>query len=169
MRRKSALSAAIAIAIIPTALAVGQGTSSATEPAPVAVTAPGTPATTPTPPRRDPKRVYRSDSPFRFGTVNYSKWYARQFMYKRYGWKTNQYRALERLWTYESGWQHRNMNGSSGAYGIPQALPGSKMSSAGRDWARNPETQIRWGLGYIRARYGTPANAYGFFRSHSWY
>ncbi|MDP3972110.1 MAG: hypothetical protein Q8P61_04265 [Candidatus Nanopelagicales bacterium] len=118
--------------------------------------------------RREPL-VRRADSPHRFGTVAYSKWYARAYMARKYGWGKGEFSALARLWHYESRWGHRVMNSSSGAYGIPQALPGSKMSSAGSDWATNPETQIRWGLGYIKQRYGTPSRAYSFFRSHNWY
>lgn len=113
--------------------------------------------------------VLRSESPHRFGSVAYSQWYARVYMARRYGWGTADYRALERLWHYESRWGHRAQNPSSGAYGIPQALPGSKMKSAGSDWATNPETQIRWGLEYIRQRYRTPSRAYAFFRSCNWY
>jgi hypothetical protein len=60
-------------------------------------------------------------------------------------------------------------NKSSGAYGIPQALPGSKMASAGADWQTNPATQITWGLGYISARYGTPCAAYAHLQSSNWY
>jgi hypothetical protein len=84
------------------------------------------------------------------------------------GWNTAQFRCLERLWARESGWNHRAGNGS-GAYGIPQALPGHKMSSSGRDWRTNPRTQITWGLGYIKQRYGSPCRAWGHFQSHLWY
>ncbi len=88
-----------------------------------------------------------------------------------YGFGADQWRCLETLWTGESGWQHTATNSSSGAYGIPQALPGSKMASAGGDWRSNPETQIRWGLGYIKQSYGTPCGALGFWNSHNphWY
>ena len=71
--------------------------------------------------------------------------------------------------TYQSGWNVHADNPSSSAYGIPQALPGSKMASAGRDWHDNPVTQIRWGLGYIKARYGSPCGAWSFKRGHGWY
>lgn len=80
-----------------------------------------------------------------------------------------QYQCLHALWRKESGWNHFAQNRSSGAYGIPQALPGSKMASAGEDWATNPETQIRWGLGYIEARYGTPCEAWGHSQRKNWY
>jgi hypothetical protein len=87
-----------------------------------------------------------------------------------YGWGDNaQFNCLNNLWTRESGWQVNAMNPSSGAYGIPQALPGGKMASAGADWQSNPETQIRWGLDYIRARYGSPCGAWGHSMSSGWY
>jgi hypothetical protein len=88
-----------------------------------------------------------------------------------YGWGGGQFRALNKLWTGESGWVTTADNPNSDAYGIPQALPGSKMASAGRDWATNPATQIKWGLGYIRDRYGNPSNAYNEWlaRSPHWY
>ncbi|WP_283132756.1 transglycosylase SLT domain-containing protein [Rhizohabitans arisaemae] len=84
-------------------------------------------------------------------------------------WPTTQFRCLDRLWTRESNWNHRATNHSSGAYGIPQALPGWKMSGVGRDWRTNPETQIRWGLKYIKIRYRTPCGAWGSFQSRGWY
>lgn len=86
-----------------------------------------------------------------------------------FGFGLDQMPALEQLWTKESGWNHLARNGSSGAYGIPQALPGNKMSSAGSDWETNPATQIRWGLGYIRDRYGNPDGAWTFFLNNGWY
>ncbi|MFI6483259.1 transglycosylase SLT domain-containing protein [Nonomuraea sp. NPDC050663] len=84
-------------------------------------------------------------------------------------WSSGQFQCLNSLWTRESNWNHRAHNRSSGAYGIPQALPGGKMSGAGRDWRHNPATQIRWGLKYIKHRYGRPCGAWGHFRSHNWY
>lgn len=77
--------------------------------------------------------------------------------------------ALDELWTGESGWNQYADNATSSAYGIPQALPGSKMSSAGKDWQVNPATQIRWGLGYIKGRYGTMDRALSFKRANNWY
>ncbi|WP_460851515.1 aggregation-promoting factor C-terminal-like domain-containing protein [Nocardioides montaniterrae] len=85
-----------------------------------------------------------------------------------YGFSIGQFGCLESLWNRESGWRTTAAN-PSGAYGIPQALPGSKMSSAGPDWQHNAETQIRWGLGYIRDRYGSPCGAWGHSESHGWY
>ncbi len=90
-------------------------------------------------------------------------------MLGRWGWGQNQWPSLERLWTRESGWRWNADNPTSDAYGIPQALPGSKMASAGKDWRTNPVTQIRWGLGYIKGRYGSPAGAMSFWNRHNWY
>jgi hypothetical protein len=74
--------------------------------------------------------------------------------------QTTQWTCLYNLWTRESGWNVYAENPSSGAYGIPQSLPGSKMESAGSDWETNPATQIKWGLGYIQSVYGTPCGAW---------
>jgi hypothetical protein len=76
-----------------------------------------------------------------------------------YGWSSSEFGCLSDLWTRESGWNPAAAN-PSGAFGIPQALPGSKMASAGADWQTNPATQIRWGLGYIRDLYGSPCGAW---------
>lgn len=86
-----------------------------------------------------------------------------------YGWSGDQWFCLEALFTKESGWNQYAANRSSGAYGIPQSLPGSKMASAGSDWQTNPATQIRWGLGYIKGRYGTPCGAWNHSQSRGWY
>ncbi|MEV4070907.1 transglycosylase SLT domain-containing protein [Nonomuraea fuscirosea] len=85
------------------------------------------------------------------------------------GWNLAQFGCLVSLWHRESGWNHRAGNRSSGAYGIPQALPGHKMASAGSDWRTNPRTQIKWGLSYIKQRYSSPCRAWGHFQSHGWY
>ena len=85
-----------------------------------------------------------------------------------FGWSGSQFGCLESLWQRESGWRVNAAN-PSGAYGIPQALPGSKMASAGPDWRTNAETQIKWGLGYIQDRYGSPCGAWGHSQSHGWY
>nr|WP_062389410.1 G5 domain-containing protein [Demequina iriomotensis] len=86
-----------------------------------------------------------------------------------YGWSGDEWSCLDALWARESGWNPNAHNPYSGAHGIPQALPGSKMASAGADWATNPATQIAWGLGYIKARYGTPCGAWGHSQSTGWY
>ncbi|MGV9211298.1 lytic transglycosylase domain-containing protein [Micromonospora sp. RB23] len=77
--------------------------------------------------------------------------------------------CLEKLWTKESGWNHKASNGSSGAYGIPQSLPGSKMGSVADDWRTNPATQIIWGLGYIKGKYKTPCGAWTYFQNNGHY
>ncbi|HEY0249029.1 MAG TPA: lytic transglycosylase domain-containing protein [Gryllotalpicola sp.] len=80
----------------------------------------------------------------------------------------DQFSCLVSLWNRESGWNTHASN-PSGAYGIPQALPGSKMSSAGPDWQNSYETQVNWGMGYIQGRYGTPCGAWGHSQSTGWY
>lgn len=85
------------------------------------------------------------------------------------GWSSAEDGCLEVMWTHESGWRVTAANPSSSAYGIPQALPGEKMSSAGPDWRTSASTQIRWGLGYIAGRYGTPCGAWSFWQRHRWY
>ncbi len=89
-------------------------------------------------------------------------------MVKARGWGDDQFSCLVALWNRESGWRVNAYN-SSGAYGIPQALPGSKMGAYGADWQTNPATQIKWGLGYISGRYGTPCGAWGHSQSSGWY
>ena len=86
-----------------------------------------------------------------------------------FGFPTSEMASLVPMWTKESGWNQRALNAGSGAYGIPQALPGSKMASAGSDWATSAKTQIRWGLGYIRSTYGSPSQAWSFWQSNGWY
>ncbi len=90
-------------------------------------------------------------------------------MLSSFGWSAGQFSCLDPLWTRESGWNPYASNAGSGAYGIPQALPGSKMASAGADWQTNPATQIRWGLGYIQATYGSPCGAWGHEQGYGWY
>ncbi len=86
-----------------------------------------------------------------------------------FGFGQDQFSCLDSLYNSESGWRVDADNPSSSAYGIPQALPGSKMASAGADWATNPVTQIRWGLGYIQDSYGSPCSAWSFKQGNNWY
>jgi hypothetical protein len=86
-----------------------------------------------------------------------------------FGWSSSEMSCLTPLWMGESGWRVNAENTSSGAYGIPQSLPGSKMATVGADWRTNPATQIKWGLGYIQERYGSPCGAWGFKQAHGWY
>jgi hypothetical protein len=80
-----------------------------------------------------------------------------------------QFACLEPLWERESGWSASAENPSSGAYGIPQALPADKMASAGPDWESDADTQVRWGVGYIDATYGSPCNALAHENEFGWY
>jgi hypothetical protein len=90
-------------------------------------------------------------------------------MLPNYGWSpSSQFGCLVSLWNRESGWNTHAAN-PSGAYGIPQALPGSKMASAGSDWRNSASTQIKWGLGYIKSRYSSPCGAWGHSQSTGWY
>jgi hypothetical protein len=86
-----------------------------------------------------------------------------------YGWSSGQFSCLDSLWNQESGWNVTATNSVSGAYGIPQALPGAKMASAGADWQTDAATQIRWGLGYIKDLYGSPCGAWAHEEADGWY
>jgi hypothetical protein len=87
----------------------------------------------------------------------------------QFGMDASEFDCLDNIWSQESGWNVHADNPSSSAYGIPQALPGSKMASAGPNWEDSAETQIRWGLGYIQGRYGSACSAWGFKQGHGWY
>jgi hypothetical protein len=93
---------------------------------------------------------------------------ARQ-MLPSFGWTQRQFPYLNWLWNRESGWNKFAENPYSGAYGIPQALPGAKMASAGPNWRSSARTQIRWGLRYIRATYGSPRRAWDHELAYGWY
>jgi hypothetical protein len=90
-------------------------------------------------------------------------------MLGQFGWSASQFSCLEPLWERESGWDVTAENPSSGAYGIPQALSGSMMASVGADWATDAATQIRWGLAYIKGRYGSPCGAWTHEEAEGWY
>jgi hypothetical protein len=90
-------------------------------------------------------------------------------MLRSFGWTWRQFKYLSVLWEAESSWNISAENPSTGAYGIPQAVPGSKMSAAGPDWQTNAATQIRWGLGYISAAYGSPRSAWEHEVTYGWY
>lgn len=110
----------------------------------------------------------RSLSRLPYASKAYNQKYAQILMNDKYGWSGKQYKCLVKLWNRESGWRVSAHN-PSGAHGIPQALPGHKMSSAGPNWRSNPHTQIKWGLKYIKGRYGSPCSALGHSNSHNWY
>ncbi|MDT9683656.1 transglycosylase SLT domain-containing protein [Streptomyces sp. TRM76323] len=82
---------------------------------------------------------------------------------------SGQYQCFSKIVEHESGWNPTATNASSGAYGLVQALPGSKMASAGSDWKTNPATQIEWGLDYMNDRYGSPCGAWQFWQTNHWY
>lgn len=98
-----------------------------------------------------------------------AKAFAQELAASQYGWGADQFSCLVNLWGKESGWDYRAMNPSSGATGIPQSLPGSKMATAGADWQTSAATQIRWGLDYISRGYGAPCSAWAHSQSVNWY
>lgn len=95
--------------------------------------------------------------------------YAYDLVLNKYLWSESDYQALVNLWERESNWNANAHNKSSGAHGIPQSLPASKMSSEGSDYYTNGYTQIRWGLKYIKERYGSPSAAWQHFQNKNWY
>ncbi|MFE7113942.1 CHAP domain-containing protein [Streptomyces sp. NPDC057654] len=101
------------------------------------------------------------------GTPAQNRAVAKQLL-KQMGW-SSQFGALDSIWSHESGWNQFAKNPDSGAYGVGQALPPSKMATAGNDWLTNAVTQIRWGLGYIKERYDDPERAWDFWQRHHWY
>jgi hypothetical protein len=92
-----------------------------------------------------------------------------QAMLGSFGWSASQFSCLEPLWAGESGWSATASNPSTGAYGIPQAMPASKMASAGPNWQTSAATQIRWGLDYIKSTYGSPCAAWSHEEADGWY
>jgi hypothetical protein len=94
---------------------------------------------------------------------------ARQILNNKFGYGSNQFDCFNNIIMRESKWDVNATNPSSGAYGIPQALPASKMASEGSDWRTNPATQIIWGIKYMKDRYGSPCGAWSFKSSHGWY
>jgi len=94
---------------------------------------------------------------------------AKSILIEEYGFNKRQYDCLNELWTQESNWNYKSRNKVSGAHGIPQALPASKMNIISTDWRTNPVTQIRWGLRYISIRYETPCKAWSKHKRSNWY
>lgn len=94
---------------------------------------------------------------------------ARSILIDEYGFAEKEYKCLNQLWTQESNWNYKSRNKVSGAHGIPQALPASKMNVVSTDWRTNPVTQIRWGLRYISIRYETPCKAWAKHKRSNWY
>ena len=98
-----------------------------------------------------------------------AKQVAKVLIAEKYQWGERQYECLNNLWTKESNWNYKARNKVSGAHGIPQALPATKMEIVGTDWRTNPVTQISWGLKYINERYDTPCKAWSKFKRSRWY
>jgi hypothetical protein len=94
---------------------------------------------------------------------------AKSILFDEYGFEEKEYKCLNQLWTQESNWNYKSRNKKSGAHGIPQALPASKMNVVSTDWRTNPVTQIRWGLRYISIRYETPCKAWAKHKRSNWY
>ena len=94
---------------------------------------------------------------------------AKSILLNEYGFSEKEYKCLNRLWTKESHWNYKARNKISGAHGIPQALPASKMNVISTDWRTNPVTQIRWGLRYISIRYETPCKALAKHKRSNYY
>ena len=94
---------------------------------------------------------------------------ARQIIAQKYRWSERQFTCLDNLWTKESHWNYKARNKRTGAHGIPQALPATKMEIIGTDWRTNPVTQITWGLHYIDVRYDTPCKALSKFKRSRYY
>ena len=109
------------------------------------------------------------DGDGRHATPEQARAIARKMIASYRDWGDGDYDALVWLWNKESGWRWDATNPSSGAYGIPQSLPASKLASAGADWKDNAATQIKWGLNYIADRYGSPSAAKAFWQAHNWY
>lgn len=112
--------------------------------------------------------TYKS-APVVTGTKADYQTYAYDLVLNQYLWSESDYQALVNLWERESNWNANAHNKSSGAHGIPQSLPASKMSSEGSDYYTNGYTQIRWGLKYIKERYGSPSAAWQHFQNKNWY
>jgi hypothetical protein len=102
-------------------------------------------------------------------TPDGAKEVAKALMADKYGWGASQYSCLENLWTKESNWNYKASNRNSGAHGIAQALPATKMEVISTDWRTNPVTQITWGLRYIDIRYDTPCKAYAKYKRSRYY
>lgn len=134
------------------------------EPAPVASAQPsGPPSPSPGPQPPEPKpQVTAVNDPA--GAQAYASGRLESF-----GWGQDQFQCLVNLWNRESNWRTNALNSSNGAYGIPQSLPGDKMAAAGADWRTNYRTQVDWGLGYIKGRYGSPCGAWGHSERNGWY
>jgi hypothetical protein len=124
------------------------------------------PAATPAPPAPAPTPAHQQSRSAALSAVSGNPREIAQALAAARGWSGSQWLCLDALWQHESRYQTTVRNATSGAYGIPQALPASKMATAGADWRTNPVTQIQWGLGYIADRYGSPCGAWSYWTRH---
>lgn len=115
------------------------------------------------------KKVVALKRASRSAMRSFARRYAIVKMKKEYNWGLNQFKCLDKIWEHESHWQWDARNKRSGALGIPQAYPGHKMKSAGKDYKTNYKTQIDWGLKYINVRYGSPCRAKSYRHRHGYY
>ena len=123
------------------------------------------PAQSPATPAAAPQQPAASAEPAATGSPQQIA----EAMLGSFGWSSGQFACLDPLWAHESGWSVTAYNPGTGAYGIPQAMPGGKMATAGPDWQTDAATQIRWGLGYIRDTYGSPCGAWAHEEATGWY
>jgi hypothetical protein len=138
-------------------MSMGEVPAPGTSPSPTAAPPTATPIPTKAPVAKvAPKPKYRDT------VAN-----ARLYVKSRIG--TTQYNCINILWYHESRWSWRASNPNSGAYGIPQAVPGSKMAVYGANWRTSPLTQVKWGIWYVNNRYGSACGAYAFWKAHGWY
>ena len=119
--------------------------------------------------KETPQTQTQPQTPVITASANDYQKYAHDLCINTYGWSENDFTNLVKLWNRESGWRPSAHNPSSGAHGIPQSLPASKMATEGADYYTNGYTQIRWGLKYIKGRYGNPSSAWAHSESYGWY
>jgi len=156
-------------ALIHAPAAAAPAASAAPAPAPAAAPAPArVPAAAPAPAPAPAPAAAPAPAPVAIDDPAGAQAYAASQL-GRYGWAPGQMQCLHKLWTKESDWKTTATNASSGAYGVVQSLPASKMASAGADYMTNYRTQINWGLNYVKSRYGSPCGALNFHYAHNWY
>jgi len=157
-----AIASSMTASVTSAADATGQATV-ATEPK--VISAPSIPRRAALDAFATPARADTNAASQRAETPRQVAWY----MLSSFGWSYSQFQWLNDLWVRESGWNPRAENPYSGAYGIPQAVPGSKMASAGPNWRTSARTQILWGLRYIKGQYGSPSQAWQHELAYGWY
>ncbi len=147
------------------AIAQRQAASKRAEAAAKKAAAAQSPTATQTPAAAQPSQTATATVPAASGSPQQIA----EAMLGSFGWSASQFSCLDPLWAHESGWSVSAYNAGSGAFGIPQARPGSRMASAGPDWQTDAATQIRWGLEYIKGTYGSPCGAWAHEEATGWY